>query len=117
MTTTSKLKSIIKDSVREVFQEEIKSILIEALKTPESKKDIKENIDYSKNLLDKKQMYKSILNEMGQGNDTFSFNSSDVSKMSNQSQYNPPPVNTLGEGTRLPDGEVGLDKIMGLLNK
>lgn len=113
---TNSLKSLIKESVREVFQEEIKSILMEALKSPESKKDIKENID-PKSMLDKKQMYKNILAEMSSGNDTFSFNSSNVSQFSSSPQYNPPPINTLGEGTRLPDGEVGLDQIMGLLNK
>jgi len=112
---TNSLKSLIKESVREVFQEEIKSILMEALKSPESKRDLKENVD-PKSMLDKKQMYKNILAEMSPNNDTFSFNSSNVSQFS-QPQYTPPPISTLGEGTKLPDGEVGLDQIMGLLNK
>ena len=33
-----------------------------------------------------------------------------------QPVYTPPPVNTAGEGSSLPGGEVSLDQIMGLMN-
>ena len=33
-----------------------------------------------------------------------------------QPAYTPPPINTAGEGSSLPGGEVGLDQIMGLMN-
>jgi hypothetical protein len=32
-----------------------------------------------------------------------------------QPAYTPPPVNTAGEGSSLPGGEVSLDQIMGLM--
>jgi hypothetical protein len=33
-----------------------------------------------------------------------------------QPTYTPPPVNTIGEGSSLPSGEVSLDQIMGIMN-
>ena len=115
---TNILKSLIKEAVREVFQEEMKSIIMEAIKSPNTKNVVKENITTpSTPSVNPKQAYKNILSEMGLGGDTMSFNSSDVSKFSSSPTYNPPPTSTLGEGSKLPDGEVNLDQIMGLLNK
>jgi len=33
-----------------------------------------------------------------------------------QPVYTPPPVNTMGDGSSLPPGEVSLDQIMGIMN-
>jgi hypothetical protein len=33
-----------------------------------------------------------------------------------QPAYTPPPVNTVGEGSSLPSGEVNLDQIINLMN-
>jgi hypothetical protein len=33
-----------------------------------------------------------------------------------QPTYTPPPVNTAGEGSSLPGGEVSLDQIMGIMS-
>jgi hypothetical protein len=46
----------------------------------------------------------------GEFDTTITANSSHV-----QPAYTPPPVNTAGEGSSLPGGEVSLDQIMGLM--
>ena len=61
----------------------------------------------------------SIMGDMRRGQDTLSFNSMDARGMGmNQTTLQVSPgMNTSGEGSKLPDGNVGLDMIMGLMNK
>jgi hypothetical protein len=64
-------------------------------------------------------MMESIMGDMRRGQDTLSFNSADARGMgvtANTLQV-APGMNTSGEGTSLPAGNVGLDMIMGLMNK
>ena len=117
------LKKLIKEAVREAIQEELKDILLEAVKSP--KTIVQEtytggtqpflnqpvmaqpsgttvNHDFRRNLRD------MIGDEFDA---TITANSSHV-----QPAYTPRPVNTMGEGSSLPGGEVSLDQIMGIMN-
>ena len=123
----SELKSFIKDAVREAIQEELKDILLEAVRAP--KAPIIETpiggIGYGvansnttkseKSYAEKRAMYVDMLNEMK----TMSFNSSDARSMGTDANtlQVAPGMNTMADGTKLPDGNVGLDMIMGLMNK
>jgi hypothetical protein len=62
-------------------------------------------------------MMESIMGDMRRGQDTLSFNSADARGMgvtANTLQVTP-GMSTTGEGSKLPEGNVGLDMIMGLM--
>jgi hypothetical protein len=103
-------KKIIKEAVREAIQEELKDILLEAVKAP--KQIVRESIQpietpkpsFTQPTMDLRQKYKDVLGETA-----LSFTSNDV-----QQPFRPQssdPVNG-----NLGMGEVGMDQIMGLLN-
>jgi len=114
------LKKLIKEAVREAIQDELKDILLEAVKSP--KTVVQEtytgtpvynpqpvmattstvNHDLRRNL-------RSMIG--GEFDTVITANSSHV-----QPTYTPPPVNTAGEGSSLPGGEVSLDQIMGIMS-
>lgn len=109
---TSQFKQLIKESVREAIKEELKDILLEAIKAPkqEIKQEIKENLSsigksMPNTAIDQRAAYMDIIKNMSVGKDELSFNSN---------QFVPTSVNTAGEGTSLPPGEVSLDQILGL---
>jgi len=110
---TDFLKKLIKEAVREAIQEEIKDILLEAVRTP--KTVITENanpIPYSTKTNinpDIKRNLRSMIG--GEFDATITANSSHA-----QPAYTPPPINTAGEGSSLPGGEVSLNQIMGLMS-
>jgi hypothetical protein len=124
----SELKSFIKEAVREAIQEELKDILLEAVRAP--KLPIQETYQISpvavdapttqipqKSTAEKRAMMESIMGDMRRGQDTLSFNSADARGMgvtANTLQV-APGMNTSGEGSSLPAGNVGLDMIMGLM--
>jgi hypothetical protein len=64
-------------------------------------------------------MMESIMGDMRRGQDTLSFNSTDARGAGiNQTTLQVAPgMNTSGEGSALPAGNVGLDMIMGLMKK
>jgi hypothetical protein len=122
----SELKSFIKDAVREAIQEEIKDILLEAVRSP--KAPIQETYQMNnllqpvntpttqspqKSSADKRAMMESIMGDLKRGQDTLSFTSADA-VTANTLQV-APGMSTTGEGSKLPDGNVGLDMIMGLM--
>jgi hypothetical protein len=114
---TDLLKNLIKTAVREAIQEELKDILLEAIKSPKTvvqetytpvvasthtqQSSPSINHDFRRNL-------KNMIG--GEFDTMISANSSHA-----QPAYTPPPVNTIGEGSSLPGGEVSLDQIMGLM--
>jgi hypothetical protein len=115
---TETLKSLIKEAVREAIQEELKDVLLEAFKA--NKQTIKESYQVSddktlnftsnnvpKTPINTKQAYMDILNGMAQGPDTGFKGDFKVTG----------PVNTMSEGSALPQGQLGLDQIMNLINK
>ena len=124
----SELKSFIKEAVREAIQEELKDILLEAVRAPKapivetSVRGGEYNISNTavipqKSATEKKAMMESIMGDMRRGQDTISFNSADARGMgvtANTLQV-APGMNTSGEGSSLPAGNVGLDMIMGLM--
>jgi hypothetical protein len=122
---TAELKNLIKEAVKEAIQEELKDILLEAVRSP--KTPLQESYQThpvtvnatttqpEKSYAEKRAMYADMLNEMK----TISFTSADARGMgvdTNTLQI-APGMNTMADGSKLPDGNVGLDMIMGLMNK
>jgi len=121
----SELKSFIKEAVREAIQEELKDILLEAVRAP--KAPIVEtsvggggyNISNTavapqKSATEKRAMMESIMGDMRRGQDTLNFTTQNIA--ANTLQITP-GMNTSGDGSKLPEGNVGLDMIMGLMGK
>lgn len=115
---TDILKNLIKEAVKEAINEELKDILFEAFKS--GKQPIKESYipsdnktisftsqNVPKSPIDTKKAYMDILNDMSQG---------PKSGFSGDFKVNG-PINTMSEGSSLPDGQLGLDQIMNLINK
>ena len=108
------LKKLIKEAVREAIQEELKDILLEAVKSPKTvvQETYTPSPNYNKPAMvnhDLKPNLRSMIG--GEFDATITANSSHT-----QPSYTPPPVNTAGEGSSLPGGEVSLDQIMGIMN-
>ena len=121
----SELKSFIKEAVREAIQEELKDILLEAVRAP--KAPIQEvyqmhpvTVDATttsvpqKSSTEKRAMMESIMGDMRMGQDTLNFTTQNIA--ANTLQITP-GMNTSGDGSKLPEGNVGLDMIMGLMGK
>jgi hypothetical protein len=107
---TETLKNLIKEAVREAIQEELKDILLEAIRTPKTqivKEHMIPQVDISSKpqeiTMDKRQAYMEVLGETA-----FNFNSQDVPRFSPQGVD---PINGA-----LPGGEVEMDQIMSLIN-
>lgn len=116
----SQLKSIVKEAVKEAIQEEMKDILLEAVRSPKQPVLEHKSINTSvgtpsttnpiatKTREELRESYRNILGETATG-----FNSSMVGKPLQMSG----PVDTTSPNGKLPDGEVSMDQIMGLMNK
>jgi hypothetical protein len=119
---TDTLKKLIKEAVKEVIQEELKDILLEAIKS--NKQPLKESyqvsddrtLNFNTNSLNNfipstttnpRQAYMDILNDMAQGPE---------SGFKGEFKVNG-PINTMAEGSALPQGQLGLDQIMNLISK
>ena len=123
-------KKIIKEAVREAIQEELKDILLEAVRAP--KTPIMEapvgGVGYgiattstpiaaqpsTTSATEKRAMMESIMGDMRRGQDTLNFTTQNIA--ANTLQITP-GMNTSGDGSKLPEGNVGLDMIMGLMGK
>ena len=109
---TDFLKSLIKEAVREAIQEELKDIILEAVKSPKTivSETVRPQITSHPNLSSNTQ--RDLRSMIGsEFNATFAANSSHA-----QPSFNPSPaINTVGEGSALPGGDVSLDQIMGLM--
>ena len=116
-------KKIIKEAVREAIQEELKDILLEAVRVP--KTPIQEAYQMhpvtvnttttqtpAKSPAEKRAMMESIMGDMRRGQDTISMTTANLNSF-----QAPVGINTSAEGTSLPQGNVGLDQIMALMNK
>lgn len=107
-------KKIIKECIREVFREELKDILLESLKSNQSKPAITEAATIPQTALSSKPDPKSLINKRQAymdviGETAMSFNSSDVSK------FNPQGVDPVNGN--IPEGEVSLDQITNLIKR
>tara|TARA_R110000796_G_scaffold243596_1_gene366242 strand:+ start:879 stop:1205 length:327 start_codon:yes stop_codon:yes gene_type:complete len=103
------LKSLIKTAVKEAIQEELKDILLEAIRSPkqpvvETPQPQKVVEGPSLSPSEKRDAYQNIMGDINSN-----FNSSHVAK----------PFNPQGgmPGGDLPEGELNMDQIMGLMNK
>ena len=103
------LKNLIKEAVKEAIQEELKEILLEAVRAP--KQTVVENVQPQKTVegpvmssKEKRAAYQNIL-----GDTQANFTTQDVAK----------PFNPQGAmpGGDLPEGELNMNQIMGLMNK
>ena len=112
---TNDFKILIKQSVKEAIQEELKDILLEAIRSPKTlvTETLKDNyaqpyIEQPKKLTptERQAMFGGILGEMQNGGAI-------TSQYANE--FQPQSVDTINGA--LPSGEVGLDMIMGLMNK
>jgi hypothetical protein len=110
----SDFKKMIKEAVKEAIQEELKEILLEAVRAPktvvnESVRDTyaQPHIEKPKQLTaaERRDMFSGILGEMQNGNPATS---------AYAGNFNPQAV---GPDGALPEGNVGLDQIMALMNK
>lgn len=102
------LKLLIKQAVKEAIQEELKDILLEAVKSP--KQTVVEHVQPQQvvespamSSKEKRAAYQNIL-----GNMQAQFTSQNVPKPFNPQGATP--------GSDLPGGEVNMDQIMGLMN-
>lgn len=116
---TSVFKKLIKEAVREVIQEELKDILLEAVRSPkptisagapvapvvETKKP---SNTPTMSPQDQRAAYASILEGMTPNQGQINMTSADVNT------FVPRAIDPANGS--LPEGNVGLDKIMGLMN-
>jgi len=112
----TELKKVLKETVREVIQEELKDILLEAVKTSKvvNPTPVMESFNPTvptpspttpiMSAQDKRDAYKNILGETAKG-----FTSNDAQT------FRPNPGMDMTNGS-LPTGNVGMDQIMNLMN-
>ena len=116
---TSQFKKIIKEAVREAVKEELVD-LFTSQKVQETKEPQlwQEAHKTSQPTPSNREAYMSVLNETQRGMTgddfrTITMNTGNIQ----QPLMVPPGLNTVGEGSSLPEGEVSMDQIMGILNK
>ncbi len=116
----NELRKVIKEEVKAAIQEELKDILLEAVRSPKTVvtgTTPQQNTTQALPEADKAKLRENmmgVLDGMKPGQDTLSFNSTDARNMGGNLQV-APGMNTSGEGSQLPAGNVGLDQIMGLM--
>lgn len=101
-------KKLIKEAVKEAIQEELKEVLLEAVKAPKqvnTYQPVNETLPKASTPVseDRRAKYANILGETAA-----QFTSQDVQR------FNPQGAMPGGD---LPQGELGMDQIMGLMNK
>lgn len=113
---------MIKAAVKEAIQDELKDILLEAVRSPRvAAQPVNENrmmpVETSPaNSKMTKEKYASLLAGMTPGKDGISMDSSNAQAFGAQPGYNPGAgANTAGQGSTLPAGEVNMSQIMGLI--
>ena len=123
---TKLFKKLIKEAVKEAIQEELKEILLEAVRAP--KTIVQESYvqpvqtlagNSTAPTINARDKYKELFGGMMESrNGNISMTSNDAMGFGAQPGYRPPAtVNTAGQGSALPAGEVNLDQIMGLISK
>ena len=105
-------KKMIKEAVKEAIQEELKDILLEAVRSP--KQQVVEHIQApppppgpTMNSTDRKEAYKNILGDM-----QAAFGTQHIEKPLQMNGS----VDTTSPNGKLPEGNVSMDQIMGLMN-
>lgn len=123
------LKKLIKEAVREAVQEEMKEILLEAIRSPKVTLEGKTpvgvggygtvNESTTAPAVNVRERYSELLNGMLETrNGNLNMTSGDALGFGASAGYQPPrSVNTAGEGSALPAGEVSLDQVLGFISK
>lgn len=119
----SQLKTIVKDAVKEAIQEEMKDILLEAVRSPKQVvseyKPTNSNVGVpsptnpvaTKTREEIRESYMSVLSGMMPGaNGTLNVNT-------NSMPLQVTNTDTTSPNGKLPEGDVPMDMIMGLMNK
>lgn len=112
----TELRKVIREEVKAAIQEELKDILLEAVRSP--KPSINEGATVATqqtstpNPEAQKAFRQQMMSQMMAGQGNMNMTSQDAGTIQVA-----PGMNTSGEGSALPSGNVGLDQIMGLMNK
>ena len=109
----SQLKTIVKEAVKEAIQDELKDILLEAVRAPkqviqssppQTKLPEQDKVKLRENMM-------GVLDSMRPGaNGTMSATTNDIPLQVTN-------ADTAGPNGQLPQGNVSMDQIMGLMNK
>lgn len=103
----TELRKVIREEVKAAIQEELKDILLEAVKSP---KGAITETKTTPNPEAQKAFRQQMLSQMQMNGGNLNATSADVGTLA------PTSVNTTAEGSALPAGNVGLDQIMGLMS-
>ena len=109
----TELRKVIREEVKAAIQEELKDILLEAVRSPKS--SITENTSVVTTPTTKpdpsaqKAFRQQMLSQMTAAGGNLNLSTSDVGTFQ-------PSGPTSGEGSALGTGDVGLDQIMGIMN-
>jgi len=106
----TELRKVIREEVKAAIQEELKDILLEAVRSP--KPSITEGVSVTATTKPDPEAQKAfrqqMLSQMAAGNGNMNLTTTD----SNTFRPSGPAT---AEGSALPEGNVGLDQIMGLM--
>jgi hypothetical protein len=112
------LKKIIKETVKEAIQEELKEVLYESFKAGarpqivETPQMTPPPVQPKSAPLDRQQIRESYMNVLGDMKSQFT-----TGNIPTQPLQVHGPVDTTSPNGKLPDGEVSMDQIMGIMNK
>jgi hypothetical protein len=107
----NELRKVIREEVKAAIQEELKDILLEAVRSP--KPAITENLSVAAPQTKpdpeaQKAFRQQMLSQMAAGNGNMNLTTADTNTFR-------PAGPATAEGSALPEGNVGLDQIMGLM--
>jgi hypothetical protein len=107
----NELRKVIREEVKAAIQEELKDILLEAVRSP--KPAITENLSVAAPQTKpdpeaQKAFRQQMLSQMAAGNGNMNLTTADTNTFR-------PSGPATAEGSALPEGNVGLDQIMGLM--
>ena len=108
----NELRKVIREEVRTAIQEELKDILLEAVRSPKSA--ITENLSVAAQTKPDPQAQKAfreqMLSQMAAGNGNMNLTTADTNTFR-------PSGPATAEGSALGEGDLGLDQIMGMMNR
>jgi hypothetical protein len=106
----NELRKVIREEVKAAIQEELKDILLEAVRSPKAAITETKTAP-TPNPEAQKAFREQMLSQMKMNGGNLNASTNDVGT------FQPTNVNTTAEGSALPSGNVGLDQIMGLMKK
>ena len=108
----TELRKVIREEVKAAIQEELKDILLEAVRSP--KPAITENLSVAAQTkpdpVAQKAFREQMLSQMVAGNGNMNLTTADTNTFR-------PSGPATAEGSALGEGDLGLDQIMGIMNR